>query len=169
MQYWKTYVKAGNSLFTVENATTGERYTYKIKKCDDQEVWFVRFLFGPDNTKHYRYLGTIFGNDFQATRKTCMSKDAKVFAWFKRLNEFISSNKELPSHMRVYHTGSCGRCGRTLTVPASVEAGFGPECILHVGALGGAEHFSLEVAKKVRKLMLDQQKLKALMKAQQEE
>jgi len=23
----------------------------------------------------------------------------------------------------------CGRCGRVLTVPESVESGFGPECI----------------------------------------
>jgi hypothetical protein len=32
----------------------------------------------------------------------------------------------------VHHEGRCGRCGRTLTVPESIESGFGPECINYV-------------------------------------
>src|SRR5882672_9405186 len=33
------------------------------------------------------------------------------------------------NHIEIWHSGSCGRCGRTLTVPESVLSGFGPECI----------------------------------------
>jgi hypothetical protein len=29
---------------------------------------------------------------------------------------------------KVHHEGRCGRCGRTLTVPESIESGIGPEC-----------------------------------------
>jgi predicted metal-dependent hydrolase len=28
----------------------------------------------------------------------------------------------------VHHEGKCGRCGRLLTVPSSIESGIGPEC-----------------------------------------
>jgi hypothetical protein len=31
-----------------------------------------------------------------------------------------------------WHEGKCGRCNRKLTVPSSIESGFGPECINHV-------------------------------------
>jgi hypothetical protein len=30
--------------------------------------------------------------------------------------------------LEVWHEGRCGRCGRALTVPESVERGIGPEC-----------------------------------------
>ena len=33
-----------------------------------------------------------------------------------------------------WHEGRCGRCGRKLTVPESIEAGYGPECINLVAA-----------------------------------
>jgi hypothetical protein len=29
----------------------------------------------------------------------------------------------------VWHEGSCARCGKKLTVPESIESGFGPECV----------------------------------------
>jgi hypothetical protein len=30
--------------------------------------------------------------------------------------------------LEVWHEGRCGRCGRRLTVPESIESGLGPEC-----------------------------------------
>jgi hypothetical protein len=33
----------------------------------------------------------------------------------------------------VWHEGRCGRCGRKLTVPESIESGFGPECASILG------------------------------------
>jgi hypothetical protein len=34
----------------------------------------------------------------------------------------------LPGSVDVLHSGRCGRCGRTLTTPDSIERGLGPEC-----------------------------------------
>ena len=34
----------------------------------------------------------------------------------------------LPPALEVWHEGRCGRCGRKLTTPQSVETGFGPVC-----------------------------------------
>jgi len=50
----------------------------------------------------------------------------KGFDWFFKMLKF---NVALPEYVQVYHEGRCGRCGRKLTTPASIEAGFGPECI----------------------------------------
>jgi len=156
MQYWKSFVKAGNAVFTLENHLTGERYTYKVKKHDHKDLWFVRTLIGPENTSDYRYIGMIFEDGaFRLTRNSKCSESCASFQWFKRLNELINTNQELASHMRFYPAERCGRCGRQLTVPASIECGFGPECVLHVGLAGnyGSGHLDRETARKLRDLM----------------
>ncbi|MGQ4872128.1 MAG: DUF6011 domain-containing protein, partial [Candidatus Thorarchaeota archaeon] len=35
-------------------------------------------------------------------------------------------NVALPEKVRIWHEGKCGRCGRRLTVPESIESGYGP-------------------------------------------
>jgi hypothetical protein len=39
---------------------------------------------------------------------------------------------DLPESLEIWHEGSCLRCGRKLTVPESIESGYGPECIKSV-------------------------------------
>jgi hypothetical protein len=39
----------------------------------------------------------------------------------------------MPPEMEVEHSGHCGRCGRLLTVPSSVQSGLGPECQSKMG------------------------------------
>lgn len=36
--------------------------------------------------------------------------------------------------VEIWHEGKCGRCGRQLTVPESIESGFGPECVKMIGS-----------------------------------
>jgi hypothetical protein len=36
---------------------------------------------------------------------------------------------KLQDFVEVWHEGTCGKCGRALTVPSSIENGLGPECI----------------------------------------
>lgn len=57
---------------------------------------------------------------------------ALAFRWFfKRLSE----GRDLggPRGVTVRHEGRCGRCGRTLTVPASIDSGIGPDCAERMG------------------------------------
>lgn len=133
----QTFVTAGNALFTVVNESTGNRFTFKVCKADkrqpaDPDRWFVKVLNGPDNYSNYRYLGMLTPDGkFVATTATGNLRNAqsfKAFDWFWR---HIAN---LPANVKVYHEGKCARCGRRLTVPESIESGYGPECIQMVFA-----------------------------------
>lgn len=131
IQDWRTFVKAGNAIFTIENTATGGRYTYQVTHCKDKdkEVWFVSVLNGPNNESNYAYIGAIFGTDFRLTKKSRFGEETisvKAFRWF---STYLHSRQDLPESVIVHHEGRCGRCGRRLTVPESIESGFGPECI----------------------------------------
>lgn len=126
---WKRFVKAGRAVFTVRNDQTGNRLTFKVNKCDGKDLWFVSVLSGPDNERYYGYLGCLFGDEFRRTAKSRIGEDALSCRAFRWLSGLLQSGKDLPDHVHVYHEGRCGRCGRRLTVPQSIEQGFGPECI----------------------------------------
>jgi len=43
------YIKSGKAFFTIQNVESGNRFTYKAKKADDKDIWFISVLNGPDN------------------------------------------------------------------------------------------------------------------------
>lgn len=119
-------VLAGNAKFTVRNEQTGRRLTFRIQRCKDREDLFFVGVMTSDNNEHgYTYLGCVREGFYAHGRKSPLPQDslyAKVFEWFWR------HASALPASVRVYHAGACLRCGRPLTVPESIERGFGPEC-----------------------------------------
>lgn len=126
-----SFALAGNATITVVNPRSGARFTYKIKaprNRNDATVRYVSVLRGPNNETDYGYIGYIRADGFRyGGNRASVSPDAKsykAFAWFW---EHITDPR-----IEVYHEGKCGRCGRTLTVPESIESGFGPECISKV-------------------------------------
>lgn len=132
----KNFVLAGNATITVRSGATGSRFTYKIKtpKESRSPIWFVSLLTGSDNETNFEYVGQIRNNgSFDHGRKSRISDDAtsvKAFDWFWKM---IQANRSsVLEQAEIYHEGRCGRCGRKLTVPESVESGYGPECINHV-------------------------------------
>ena len=122
------YIMAGNATITLRSLNTGARFTYKIRRPNEDTPYFVNLLRGPDNEVDYSFLGTIFSDGtFRHGRKSMISEEApsvKTFTWFHR-NLMLGKVSNL---VEVWHEGRCGRCGRKLTVPESVEAGLGPEC-----------------------------------------
>ena len=50
---------------------------------------------------------------------------AKAWRWF---DANLQAGR-VPEQLEVWHEGRCGRCGRALTVPESIERGIGPECV----------------------------------------
>jgi len=124
------FILAGNALFTVQNTATGNRFTFKVRKPDDTKPHFVSVLTGSDNESSYSFLGTVFDpRHYRHGRRSRISEDAPSARAFDWLFRQLSTGRPLPPQVRVCHCGKCGRCGKTLTVPESVDSGFGPECI----------------------------------------
>jgi hypothetical protein len=123
------FITAGNALFTLENTTTGNRFTFRVRQPGDDKPHFVSVLTGADNESDYTFLGTIFdGLRYRHGRRSPIAPTAPSALAIDWLMRRLSQRAELPEAVRVCHCGKCGRCGRTLTVPESVDTGFGPEC-----------------------------------------
>ncbi len=118
----RAYCLAGHATITIRSISTGQRFTYKIQKADDKDLWFVKLLTGPENTVDYRYIGVI-DNGFRITTKSQAGPDAPAV----RAISWASARWEDP-RMEIWHEGRCGRCGRVLTVPESIAGGIGPTC-----------------------------------------
>lgn len=127
------FIKAGKAVFTIENTETGNHFTYKAKKAEDKDIWFISLLNGPDNNSNYQYMGCLFGDEFRRTAKSRITDQAPSFKAFAWTWARILKNA-LPQNVKVHHEGRCGRCGRRLTTPESIKAGYGPECINKISA-----------------------------------
>ena len=126
----KRFITAGKALFTLANEETGNRFTFKVskRKESNKDMFFVSLLNGPDNYSNYMYVGTIFDKNFRLTRNSKVTQAAPSFKAFKWLWSMINGDNQLPEQIKIYHKGKCARCGRRLTVPESIESGFGPHC-----------------------------------------
>lgn len=138
------FMLGGKATVTIRSKVTQTRFTYLLKVAPDPEgkgpgrrglPTFVGLLNGPDNDSSYQYMGNIFPDNFEYEhgRKAKMNSEApgaKAFAWTWAQLQFKGV---LPDSVEVWHEARCGRCGRKLTVPESIESGFGPECIGKVG------------------------------------
>jgi hypothetical protein len=131
------FILGGNATVTVRSKRSGNRFTFKVEKSDDDKMFFVKLLVGPDNYKNYKYFGHVFANNqknFYHGREGRAKIEfdapgAKAFRWsFDKL-----VNGTIPEELEIWHEGRCGRCGRKLTVPHSIATGFGPECAGRMG------------------------------------
>lgn len=122
----------GRSRFTLVSKASGKRYTYRVAKAKDSEdMFFASLLVGQNNEADYEYLGFIKApqGGLIAGKKGNPAHPAyRALDWaFKHL-----SQGNMHEQLEFWHEGRCARCGRALTDPASIEAGFGPECINHI-------------------------------------
>jgi hypothetical protein len=130
----KSFILAGNALFTVVNPSTGNRLTFKVqapRQDPSNPIRFVKLLNGPDNTSSYIYIGVIRNEKFELTSKSKITKEAQSYAV---LNWMINGNLYESQKIEVWHDGRCGCCHRPLTVPESVASGIGPICARKFGA-----------------------------------
>lgn len=131
------FVLAGNATITVVSKATGFRYTFKISKPQDfdaaRPIWFVSVLRGSDNERDFGYIGQIKlrGGIYAYERgRKCWPQFFSASGAFQWVWKHVTFDvqPEVDPRVEVWHEGRCGRCGRKLTVPESVESGFGPEC-----------------------------------------
>lgn len=122
------FVFAGRALFTIQSKRTNIRYTFKVRKNKKGGVYFVEVLHGPCNESDYGYLGYVHKNNLSKIQAGKKGRPEAVS--FKAFNWLIHNLDRGVLHDTVdfYHSGKCGKCGRTLTVPESIETGLGPVC-----------------------------------------
>jgi len=118
----------GNAIFTV--SSKDEHYTYRIsKKKDERSPLFIGLLTGPDNEKNYTYMGCLLNDGtVKLTVNSKFKSDSLpvlVLEWAIRK---VWKKEILPAGYAVQHKGKCCVCGRTLTLPESINAGIGPSC-----------------------------------------
>lgn len=135
------FMTAGQALLTVENTKTGTHYTYRLERAKlrpgqdpDSAPVFVSVLVGQhnDDRRSYRYVGTLWSDGPLSFRyggaKAKLAATAPSVKGIEWLVGRVQAGRAIPAPMRVWHEGKCGRCGRTLTVPTSIESGLGPVC-----------------------------------------
>jgi hypothetical protein len=137
----KTFILAGKATFTIETPDNGHR-TYKVEHVPANDRWpesyFVKLLTGSDNESDYTYLGKLDMHTGQVatTKKSQQYENTFPLNLLNRVLARVWSDDHAAYEQHGYkthHEGRCGRCARKLTVPSSVESGFGPECIELVG------------------------------------
>jgi hypothetical protein len=137
----RAYTLAGNATLTLESLKTGTHYTFRVRQATDKKsgdpvpgLYFVNLLTtGNADEGNFVYVGIIRDGKFTLTQKSGFGVGSgPVHAWAF----FWACTNAIPEQLAVYHHGTCGRCGRTLTVPSSIDAGIGPECLTKMeGAL----------------------------------
>ena len=139
----RDFILAGDATFTVETPA-GDHRTYRVQHQERSDrwaaCWFVKLLTGPDNTSDYSYLGKLdeFTGQMRLTAKSKLGADAFAVKLLNRVLARIwaDDHDAYQRHgFKVHHEGKCCRCGRRLTVPASVETGIGPECAKVMAAM----------------------------------
>jgi hypothetical protein len=129
------FILAGNARITFVSKKTGDRFTFRVSAATEpgDSRHFVAILRGSDNEADYEYIGTIFNRTtFRHGSRARVSKNApsvRAFGW--SFSALVGG--KLPTQLEVWHEGRCGKCGRTLTVPESIETGLGPECSRKIG------------------------------------
>lgn len=121
----RTFITAGRAVFTLTGRAS--RYTFRVTK---RAQLFVGLLTGPNNTRDYTYVGVLhpvtgYLRLTGASHYTAESTPVIALRWALPI---VWKGGILPPPARLMHVGKCGRCGRALTVPASILAGIGPEC-----------------------------------------
>ena len=148
----KTFILAGKALFTIEvspafaaaHADAKPHYPFKVthKAATPQypnEKWFVSLLTGPDNTTDYAYQGMLDPTSgFFIRGKKALPETCHPLRLFARAMKAIWEGRGAEieaAGFHLHHEGRCCRCGRVLTVPASIISGWGPECLRKLGIM----------------------------------
>lgn len=115
---------------TFQSERTGTRFTYRIRQAEQgalvsTTIHFVAVLTNPD---HYEYIGYIRdGLTYIHGKKSAIASDAPSSMAFRWAWDRLAAG-EWPPSLLVWHEGRCGKCGRRLTTPESIETGIGPIC-----------------------------------------
>lgn len=140
------FVLAGEATFTVSNQA-GIHYTYHVYKAIPNpqypnNAWFAQLVLAAEDKKVY--LGRLVPPTSKQPSPNILltgrskyradSRVLKVLDWALTVVWQVHKGiYVLPAGYSIKHIGKCGRCGRELTNPASIDSGIGPECARQIG------------------------------------
>jgi hypothetical protein len=124
------FIFGGKSFVTFLNTNTSNRFTYKVVKHKTDDIYFINVLTSPDT---YTFFGTYRNGQFKHSPKARISAEAQSVKVFQFVIAKLATNT-LINLIEIYHDGRCGKCGKQLTVPESLETGFGPECYKRIAS-----------------------------------
>jgi hypothetical protein len=148
----RAFLLGGHAVLTLVSKKTGTRFTYRVSEApvtsgrfaerqSAPRTFFVSVLTGPENTSDYAYIGLLKPDTseectgpatrfFRTAKSRVKDDSAPSFMAFRYLVRalFFSTLDALLAELEVWHQGSCGKCGRPLTVPESIASGIGPVC-----------------------------------------
>jgi len=116
---------------TIVNDDTGNRITVRFRKPKGFKAVLVDLMTGSDNEESFSFLGTLSGEAVRISPKTRIASEKAQLAGVILNWTIRNAESDNLRTVRVLHSGSCGRCGRKLTVPESIDTGLGPECSKH--------------------------------------
>ncbi len=87
-------------------------------------VTILKFLSGSNNDSDY----TSFGHVDPRTGEVKVWRKHQANPHLREAVKVLLGDPKAASQAYAIESDSCSRCGRTLTVPASLHAGLGPEC-----------------------------------------
>lgn len=122
-----TFLYAGRAVLTVSN-NKGQHYTFKIKQGKSLSNRPAPFFVYLRTGEHYNYIGMILDHHIVATKASKMNVMSLPFRVFNWSIGVIRGKRKLPAGYKLQHEGTCGKCGRPLTNPESIETGIGPVC-----------------------------------------
>ena len=135
----RTFITSGNATGTLTSLKSGAHFTFKFRKVQDRnDRFFVSLLTGPNNEEDYSYAGLMHIHSgsghlsFQVTGKSCVGNDCISVKALRWALAKVNRGEALDPQGKFQHEGRCGRCGRKLTHPESIETGLGPECAAKV-------------------------------------
>ena len=127
----KNYCMSGNAIVTL-TSPTGVHYSYYIRapwmKDKDEFDSDIRFVYVFGSEAKWNYLGELSHNGlkFRVTRNSYHADCSPEFKGMLYIVRMMHRDFETP--MILQHEGCCGRCGRRLIDPVSIERGIGPKC-----------------------------------------
>jgi hypothetical protein len=127
----RLFLTAGKATFTLSKLATGERFTYEIAKPENfHGDFFASVMKGSDNESDYRYIAMMSEATLalRFTKGSRFAVDSKEARGLQFVLDVVAGRKVLPAGFELRRSTKCGRCGRKLTVPSSIDAGIGPEC-----------------------------------------
>jgi hypothetical protein len=138
-RYTYKIVAIGRALCKIKHYKKG---TVEYNRCmsENADRYWVRLLVGPNNETSFIYIGTLdmqrpTPEKFYTTKGSfagVTAAEQNTLAPSTRALNFIvrwlSSQLFMTPNIEIWHSGRCGRCGKKLTVPESIQMGLGPDC-----------------------------------------